>query len=67
MRKIIVVPFYQKENEYDNHGRITLSKGYYVDYGVDSKTLETICLPWEPFEIFVSRECIQINNEYILK
>ena len=64
---IIVMAFKQKENEYDEYGRITLPKGNYVDYGIDSETFQTICLPNEPFEEFVRQECIQINNDWVLK
>jgi hypothetical protein len=66
---IIVVPFTQKYNETDEHGRIILKKGSYVDYGINAETGEGVCLPIEPFNRFVKENCYFNNDlhEWVLK
>jgi len=62
---IVVYPFVAKERDEPE-----LEKGQkYVNYGLNIKTLETIPLPTEKWDIFIKENCIFNTqlNEYILK
>ena len=54
---IAVVPYRQEYNVCDNSGRVISPKGIYVDYGVDTNTLQRVCLPAEEYYDFVARNC----------
>ena len=66
---IIVVSYEQEEDVLNNRGNVVKPKGKYVDYGLDTVTLETVTLPPENFSNFVRENCIFEENigEYVLK
>ena len=66
---IAVIPYKQDYDECDTKGRIIRPKGLYVDYGVDTTTLQGVCLPSEEWYGFTARYCRldTASQEYILK
>jgi len=64
-----VIPYEQKEDVLNNRNNVVKPKGTYVDYGLDTSTLETIPLAPENFNNFVKDNCYYCDGigEYVLK
>ena len=64
---IAVVPYQQPYDETDERGRVIRPKGTYVDCGVDTVTMQGVCLPSEEYYSFVRKYCVVIDGTAYIK